>query len=319
MVTRSIDNYQKYKEEVFEKIKGIYGEKSATTFINWLSERYDKFNRSFIDYNIALQILDDYLEVKDKNGIITYAVVGIGGSGKTTIAKNIGYLLDPTINPDRIKEDVIEMVEVMDLLPENGALKVIILDEPDSDIQPTSLIGKKFRSILGKLRQQQLFPFYCATDLNDLPSYIYKKVNRLIFCPYKGKAIYFKDDPENEVYTIQFLKNQYRYIGFKAFLNNKHLGLQFDCSKETPLKEEEEKLYLENKKKNYKQEISELLALSKEKDPSLKKQKQDRFKLLIEKLKEEGYSDEKIGNMIGLDRTTVNKYRKTGEFELSVG
>lgn len=306
MVTRSIDDYEQHKKDIYKKFLNQYGEK-AKTFIKFYSHRYDKFKRSFLNYKVAWSIFDDYVQVK-KTGIRWYAIVGTGGSGKSTLAKNVLYFLDPSFNQNRITTTAEGLVKILHSYPAVGAMKASLLDEPDQTIYPQSKEGNMLRSIFGKSRQQKIFMAYCATDMRDIPNYIYKKISGIFFTPYIGMGMFFKDRPKKLIYVVADLKNDYLKLGYKAFFKYaKSDGcLKFKATKKTPLTQEEEQEYLDKKEEDYKNDIETFLEYSKKKKMGKTTQEGVKEKL-IKNMKAKGLTDGQVATYFGVSRSRVSQ------------
>jgi ABC-type dipeptide/oligopeptide/nickel transport system ATPase component len=262
MVTRSTEDYEQHKKDCAEVIFKRYGEKYAAEFIRFYAERYDRYGRSFLDYRFAFMLLDDYKQV-EQSGIRWYAIVGDGGTGKSTLAKNMGYFLDDTFDEGRVKTNVFDIVKSMREFNTVAAMKAVLLDEPDADISPISKRGQVFRSITGKARQQKLFMLYCATQLNDIPSYIFKKISGIVFTPYLRQGMFFHNNPKKKVYVIADIKRDYDKLGYGAFF--KYAGtagcLNFRTIRETPFNKEQEREYLSRKEEDYRKELDRFITM----------------------------------------------------------
>ena len=81
MVTRSTINWEKHKADVFGYFRTKYGDKTALKFMDFYSERYDKFKRTFIHYKLAFSLLDDHHFVK-RVGTRWFALLELGERAK---------------------------------------------------------------------------------------------------------------------------------------------------------------------------------------------------------------------------------------------
>jgi len=298
-------NYEQHKIDVYETIKRTYGEVKAKEFTDFYASRYDKFNKAYVYYKCAWLLYDDYKLVCN-SGVRWYAFVGDGGTGKTTIAKNVLSFLDDSFNAKRIKTTAEEIVKQLEEFPNVGAKKSLLLDEPDESIHPNSTEGRYLRSILGKSRQQQLFLGYCATTLSDIPAYIYKKISGIFFTPYLGQALFFKNRPKEKDYVISDIKEKYSKEGYGIFyrLARSKGCLSMRTSKFTPLSDDDELEYLKDKSKDYshtKQEFLQLLRRKKTNQPSNEREE------IIVQMKKEGLTDEQIGKYVGLSRSRITQ------------
>lgn len=305
MVVQSHINYQQHIKDVREIISKSYGERRAEEFTNFYNGRYEKFNKAYLYYKCAWLLYDDYKLVSD-SGVRWYAFVGDGGTGKSTLAKNILYFLDPSFNASRVKTTAEEIVRQLNKFPSVDAMKSILLDEPDESIHPQSMEGKRLRSILGKARMQQLFMAYCATTLTDIPPYIYKKISGIFFTPYKGQALFFKNRPKEKDYVVSDIKEKYNKEGYGVFyrLSKRKGCLSLKTSKFTPLTDDDELEYLESKKKDYENTRHEFISLiDKKKNNEPVNQREE----IILNMKKKGLTDQAISDMVGLSRGRVTQ------------
>jgi len=306
MVTRSIDNWENHKKDVGEVLKGKYGEKRAVKFIDFYKNRYDKHGRSFLDYRLAFQLVDDYYFVK-RVGTKWYACVGTGGVGKTTLLKNVSYFLDPTFNVTCITDDVLSFTKKLKEFKTIGSMKSLFMDEPDDDLTSNSKGGKLFRKVTGKARQQKLFLGFCATDLKDIPPYIFRKLNGIFFLPQWGKGMYFKNQPTRKRYPIQEIRRKYSDKGYDIFyIESKKIGcLKFTTMASVPLSKKDEKKYLHNKEKDYENDINNLIDnLKPEKKKSI-----DIRTSIISNMVKNGKSDKEIAVDLKLSRARITQIR----------
>lgn len=253
-----------------QKFFNKYGEERSKKFIKYVKLRCDSKKRVYLDKKFMWMLYDDFCLIEN-SGIRWYAIVGSGGTGKTTVAKNIGRFFDPSFNSARMCFDMDEMVENLIKFPTVDAMKGICLDEPDQDIHPSSKKGKKARDILGKARQQKILAMYCATDMYDIPDYIYKKITGIFFCNRKGKAIFYRDQPNDNVFIMSKLKIIYKTHGYKAFYmpDIRKYGVSGDTMKETPLTVKDGLKYIEKKTSDYEATLKEFkIKKSKEREMS---------------------------------------------------
>ena len=305
MVTASNKNWEKHKQEVYEKISNKYGAKAATKFMQVYCSRYDKFNRSFIDYNLAFWLMDDMAHV-NKIGTKWYAFLGVGGVGKTTILKNVFYFLDNTFEPKRLSTDIREFITHIAEFETVNAGKAVAMDEPDDDIGSQSKAGKKLRKIFGKIRQQKLFLGICATDLKDIPPYIFRKLDGIIFCPVLGEYWFFKNRPKQGSYILQEIRNQYSEKGYKVFqeLKNRTGCLRGHTMAGTPFNPAQEQGYLKDKAADFRRDLTEFVAFNAQDVTNLKK---DWRPEVVRKFREMGLKDAEIAPLVGLTRQRVQQ------------
>lgn len=265
----SKQDYNAYLQQT-QQFFNRYGKDKSAKFIEYVKLRCDSKKRVFLDKKFMWMLFDDFCLI-EKSGIRWYAIVGSGGTGKTTVAKNIGKFFDPSFNSARMCFDMDEMVTNLIKFPTVDAMKGICLDEPDQDIHPSSKKGKKARDILGKARQQKILALYCATDMYDIPDYIYKKITGIFFCNRVGRAVFYRDQPNENIFIISKLKILYKIHGYKAFYLpdiRKH-GVSGSTMKETPLSEVDERKYIDKKVSDYEATLKEFkITKTKEKKMS---------------------------------------------------
>ena len=304
MVTRSIDNYEQHKKDVFNIIESNYGKERATKFIEFYSSRYDKFQRSFLDYRLAFWLMDDWSYV-NRIGTKWYGFVGTGGTGKTTLAKNVFHFLDPTLTPDRANVTMEDFLKSLDEFETTNSMKGLFLDEPDEDAHNNSKLGKKIREVFGKARQQKLFLGICATTLTDIPPYIFKKLDGIFFLPLLKKGMFFKNRPRHYSYPIQTIRQDYSKKGYSIFFElSKTQGcLNFDTQAATPLSFEQEEQYLTMKRQDYKNTIREARDYF-TKTSTNNKISFDRDKV-VAKLIEKGMTQTEVANIMEVSQQRV--------------
>lgn len=308
MVTRSDINYPQHLIDVEEWVRERYSKDPTKPkkFIALYKNRYDKHQQSYIDYRLAVALMEDYAYVR-KKGTRWYALVGEGGTGKTTLAKNIGYFFDDTLTLERVNMSMISFVKSMDDQKTVAAQKAIILDEPDEDISANSQLGHKLKAILGKARQQRLYLIFCATDLKDIPPYIFRKINGVFFLPYLGKAMYFKNRPRKFMYPLQVLRENYGKKGYGIFkeLERKYRPIKFDTKAGVPLTYKDEKKYLEIKEQDYKQSQQDFIKLWEKKHGN--RPKEDTRLNIILNMKNKGLKLKEIAEFIGLSEGRISQ------------
>jgi hypothetical protein len=302
MVTRSDKDYAQHKIDVFNEIKSSYGEEKAKRFLEVYSSRYDKYGRSFIDYKLAFSLMDDIIYL-DRIGSRWYACVGVGGTGKTTIMKNIFYFLDPTFSLESMSMDLKGFVLTIDKFFDIKN-KAIFMDEPDDTITANSKEGKLLREVFGKIRQQHIALGVCATDLKDIPPYMFRKLDGIIFCPSLGKGMFFKNKPKKGDYVLQKIRNKYSEEGYQVFLNLRQSKgcLNFTSIASSPLDLEQKDAYLSIKRDDYKQSIKDYLKQS-EKKPEVVER--DVRRDIMMKMREKGMTNVAISKILGISRPRV--------------
>lgn len=312
MVTRSIENYEQHKLEVHSYFLSKFGKNKADQFINYYSQTYNPFGRSFLYYKIAWLLYDDLQQIK-QSGLRWFGFVGVGGTGKTTLAINCLRFLDPTFNINRIVWTSRGLVQLMDSFPKVNAMKAILLDEPDESINIYTPRGKKLRSLLGKARQQQIIIGYCATDLQDIPPYIFKKLSGIFFTPHLGAAMFYKDRSTKKSYPLATIKKDYYKEGYKLFFKlQKTIGcITFKTTKETQFTEAEKIQYLDHKESDYESTIKSFLGTyKKEKKEDLLSERDRRIIRLKEKDSKK-WTDQALAELFEMSRTRISDIIRT--------
>lgn len=318
MVTRSTVNYKQHKQDVYEIFSKRYGPEKAQRFIDFYADRYDKFNRSFIHYKLAFWLMDDWKYV-NRVGTKWYGCVGIGGTGKTTLMKNVLYYLDPSFNAFRVNMSINNFLKTLKSFPIVGAKKACLLDEPDDTFHQSSKEGKKLRDVVGKARQQQLFLGICATTLTDIPPYIYKKLDGIFFLPSLSKAMFFKNKPRYNSYPIQEIREGYSKKGYKIFFElQQQIGcLVFDTQVATPLPKSEEEEYLDMKAKDYEESIASAIEATEIK----RKDGLSKSDLIISNLIKKGYTQKQIAELTETTQPRISQIasrisKSLGKFQI---
>lgn len=303
-ITRSDLNYEQHKKDLLTFYTRKIGDKKAKDFVEFYASRYDPHGRSFINHRFAFTLWDDWHAVK-KNKMCWYAYVGDGGSGKTTNAKNASYFLDPSFNTLRLKTDLAKIIKMF-REHKDAARKSFILDEPDMEASGNSKKGMAARDVFGKARQQQAFLSFCATDLRDIPNYIYKKITRIIYCPEQGKAMLFKDIPGKQIFFLGKLKKKFlEKISYSVFSDYQNYALLFDTSGLTPLDDFQEEQYLTDKRSDWERTLDRAINVF-ETTGYGAKTVSDRDKI-IANMKAQGLTDQEIGNLVGLSRSRITQ------------
>ena len=272
MVRRSIDNWLKHCVDVYTVMNMKFGMDKALRFMDRYIDRYDKFGRSFIDYKLASNLMEDYNHVKNI-GTRLFVFVGPGGTGKSTLAKNVLYWFDPEFCQDFVKSKVEGIVKKLRSIPTTNAMRALLLDEPDSDIQQASKQGMKFRSIVGQWRQQQVFCALCATDLIDIPTYLFRKAEVIFFVPYHRRVILIRNRLQAKSYLLQevriaYTRGQRGYGVFWQMLKkSKHNRMggvySFRTDKVSPLDVVDNSTYLGKKATDYEKELDDFIGMHK--------------------------------------------------------
>jgi hypothetical protein len=203
--------------------------------------------------------------------------------------------------------DIDGLVKNISQLPKTKARRGVMMDEPDDKYHISSEKGKIFRRIIGKLRQQHLAIGLCATDLNDIPPYMFRKIDRIFFTPYLGKFMLFKNRPKKQSYLIQEIRKDYTNKGYKIFfqLKGKEGCLGGTTIKASPFDFTDNDEYLKNKLSDYERDIQSFL--DKSTDSEKRKESDDKRTEIIKIMHKNGLSHTKIAENVGLSRQRIQQ------------
>ena len=299
MAIHSTKHYNEFKENFRTKLLSSNSESRVNKFMDWFSHVYDRKQRVYFEKKLIWSIADIYFGTKKNNSEYWLAAVGQGGTGKSTILKQVLWTLDPTFNYTRICEDIDKFMDVLDKAEHYQS---VLLDEPDEELQVLSKKGKLVKSILGKIRQKNLFVGLCATEMTSLPSMMYNKLNGIFFMPVIPRFYFFRNDPKKWYYPVNTIRKDYKVYGYYVFrrmLKGFHTRGVF--SKVVPLSKSEEKKYNEEKWKDLDDNFEKL-----KKELYLEDK---RIKPMI-KMHEEGMTSKTIGGYFGLTPSAVRKIMK---------
>jgi hypothetical protein len=309
MVVRSTVNYHEHLMGVYKETIKKRGLSDAKKFISIYRNRYDSYNRSFIDYKLGWKLMD--LRTKIKKGTLHIGIVGLGGIGKSYLAKNMSFFLDEYFDVTQdVKVTSYKVMKRIDKLPKKDCRRCIIADEPDNSYHPMSKNGKQLASIIGQWRIMGLYFIICATDLKDIPLYIYNKLRYLIFVPYHGAAWWFEDKPKQLQYNLLDIRKDYVKMGFKAFTKRYYDSScdikLFNTHDALPIHKVKEEIYEDNKLFNLDKSIKDYLSENKPK-LNAKGRKLKEQTIIIKKLHEKGFNQNMISSLFNLSKGRVSQ------------
>lgn len=251
MVRQSTSNFDAHCADIYGILRELYGSGIALEFIDYYYATYIDLDKSFIDWKLAFIMYDERKRVS-RIGTRWYACVGIGGEGKSTFMKNIMYFMDNSFKPsDRVVYDWNKVIDKWQEFGDINTEKAVLLDEPD-EYAWSSQEGKRLRKILGKARQGKYFFSICATDLADIPNFLFKKLDGIFFIPYQGRYMYFKNIPSKLIYTLQDIKRTYYQKGYSIFIEKRDEAILVGyCTKSMPFTDEENTRYIKTKKDDF--------------------------------------------------------------------
>jgi hypothetical protein len=304
MVTRSDINYEQHKADIYKVITENKNEKTAKRFMDFYSSRYDKHGRSFIDWKLAYSLMFQVKYLRN-DGTNISAIVGDGGTGKTTLGMNKSYYIDNTFDYKRISWDTLDF---MSNVKNIGRLQSIMSDEPDDTFPSISKEGKIIRSVLGKIRQMNIDMTICATDMTDIPQYMWKKVRVVYFTPFKGATMMFVNKPKKAEYPIQEIRKYYTEIGYKIFFQLKNSAGCLNCKtiNGTTINKQEMEAYLAAKRGDFDKTLDSFIKSAGEKSSKYELFRQK----VVNNLLVKGYTQEQIGEIIETSQSNVNYIRK---------
>jgi len=318
LVNQYTFDWETHKKNIYDNIANSVGEEKAKVFIERYSQRYDHIKKPLIDWRLAYSLMDDYNYCK-RVGTRWFAFVGTGGTGKSTLLKNVFYWLDDRFQPDDLTLEVDSFIKKLGDMDRFNKMRALAMDEPDDDIHPQTEKGKLFRKTLGKARQGRYFFGICATDLTDIPPYIYRKIDVIIFTPYLTKGMIFKNKPKQKSYLVQQIRKEYQEKGYKVFfeLQSAEGCLNFFTKKNTAWSIEEEEIYVKTKKSDFHDGIKQLIDLIDNKGKPKLSAERSLIKEKVMKAFAKGNSAISVKKMFGLGSDTLAKYKKEYNERLS--
>jgi hypothetical protein len=250
------------KEEIRVEVAKYKGEKNAVKFMEYYGRKYDSFQKELLDWRLCMSLFDDYFHCKNK-GTRWYGCVGPGGTGKSTLMQNIFYFLDDKFTLEKTNMNIKEFINCLDNDEIFDGMRALFMDEPDDDIHPQTELGKKLRKILGKARQARFFFGTCATDLTDIPPYLFRKIDIILFTPSLGHFMLIKNRPKLREYPIQEVRRDYQQMGYKIFYKvaGEYSVLNGWTGQAVPFSVEDIDKYKRVKWKDFRSDVKDLQAL----------------------------------------------------------
>lgn len=284
----------------------------ADLFLSFVSERYDQFQRVFLDKNLMFTLRNDYAKIRNGN-IVIILVIGLGNVGKTTLAKNICYFMDTQFTNDMLCWGIVELVDkIGDTIEETE--RAYLCDEPSDLPHGQSKMGIILREIFGQMRQQKSILVFCATDLKDIPPTIMRKVTTLIYLDVQSHGYVIKNRPKFNDYPLDEVKKRYDKDGYKSVNNaiERYQFLEINTHKDNVLlhlDEEGEKEYLVRKKKELQKSIKKFKNIyargEGQAQPSHEEVMERRRKIM--ELHNDGLSSYKIAREVHLSPRYIRK------------
>ncbi len=308
---KSIHNYPQYKQNVMDWLaRRNNPPKRITEFNKWFSKVYDPKQRVYFDKRLICQLHKIYKKVKTRNTFTNIAFVGPGGTGKSTLAKQVFFTLNPKFS---YKKGIAETTDrFVEKLEQADHFDCILLDEPDETLHSLSKKGKLLKSILGRIRQKNLFMGICATELTSIPSLIYNKLDSIFYMPEPPRFEFYINNPSKEYYPVQMIKKGYKDSGYSIFkkVKQSNLFIRGMFSKESPLSLEDEKEYLKEKEGDLNRTFKEYAKSKEGGHQNITDNIQVR-NYFIKKMYKDGKGTQKeIGKLFNLRRDTINKILK---------
>ncbi len=135
MVNEFFKDKEKHYAHCMKKLLAMnYPEKKINLFLQLYKEKYDRFGRCGLRYNVAIDLMDDLVKLR-KDGTRWIGCVGPGGTGKSTFMKNVLYFLDSSFSPaTRLENDSIKFINKFKDFPLVRSFKALLQDEPDDKV-----------------------------------------------------------------------------------------------------------------------------------------------------------------------------------------
>lgn len=203
-------DYSERQQIIFEKYSSTYGEKKARKFCDFIDSRYQKLNKHYLPHKVMWRCFDMDNKVRRHNQFQTYGCVGRGGTGKSTLMKNVLHFHDPTFSQKRIATTMDQFVDVLFQVldePDGGKYKAIMIDEPSKEEHSASKKWRITEDVLGQIRQANLFMGVCATELSNLKRSVYSLITGLF--AFRKYYIYDYYDEQKTEGIIGLIRKEY--------------------------------------------------------------------------------------------------------------
>jgi len=313
MVIESNIDYDRWKLEVYRHYQSKFGDKYAKPFIEFVSNRYDKFRKNFIAHKILWRAFDLHNKVLNLNQHQVYGCFGRGGYGKSTVIKNILYFHDPTFNQSRIASTMDGFQEVLCNVLNNkggGKYKSILIDEPSKETHSSSKEWRMTEDLLGQIRQNNLFIGICATKLDNVKPSLYGMVTQIF--AFRTHFYYdFYDEEKSEGVTGLIKKEYNKTRTYECFHDRKvikkALVKNVYSYRKTPV-DEQQKDYDYEKKKAFMDKLRRLHELKKNEETG--RPMVDKIDELILKKRKKGQTQQQISNDLEMPRETIRERLK---------
>ena len=316
MVKSTID-YEGWKKETKEYylFKFPSKEKYINGFIDYVSLRYDKFQRVFLPKKVLWYLYSKRNWVIKRNQHYWFAALGKkGGEGKSSLTGQILYFLDGNYSKKRIAMNFDDFIRIIRASVKESEYPAISLDEPENSTHVMSKKGASLRDILERIRQLNMFVGCCANSLTSIPPFVYERLSTIIFVDDKHRFWLWdnsKDEPRHTV--VDDIKSKtgwgtYRHAVFKQpdFVRRAHFQNQ-NFSPELPY---DTKDYLSNKKDDLLNLMDSYLQKN-DTNAGLERRKATKQQRLINEIKQlqEKYphlTHKQIGKRLGYSRKWID-------------
>jgi len=273
MVIQSTLNYKQYKGDIKKEfLDAGTPQKNVNNFMKYFSSVYDIHGRAYFDYKLACFLYNKRQHTILSNNWYWVALVGkVGGEGKSTLAKQILYFLDPTFKGQSTAMALIDFVECILERKQTVKYPGILLDEMETEIHALSKEGRRIRDAMQRGRQLNLFIALCTNDLSEIPTIFYDKISTIIYLDQNHRANLWDNQRDKRGDIVNTIKYKYkeeklRHDVFKLsrILKRSHFK-KLEFSKTLPFKEAQ---YKEDKEKDVLDRLKSIVDESKPKAPN---------------------------------------------------